>query len=200
MSASVAIPVRKGGEIVTSALVSLPDEIRVLDHSWSLTARGYAQTFYYPNGRKTSTSMHRLVLGLEPGDRRVGHHKNGNPLDNRRENLEIVGSQREHIRGHFGTDSFARQARRLARAVATAARLTIADTRHDLAGYRNRGCRCDVCRTAAIAHLERYRGREPRVHGTTASYNNYGCRCAMCRAANSKACRLYAQRKRRAEA
>jgi hypothetical protein len=35
-------------------------------------------------------TMHRLLLGLGFGDKRVGDHVNGNPLDNRRHNLRIA--------------------------------------------------------------------------------------------------------------
>lgn len=44
----------------------------------------------YPIRTKDSRSMHRLLLELEVGDRRQGDHKNGNVLDNRRDNLRIV--------------------------------------------------------------------------------------------------------------
>lgn len=46
------------------------------------------------------------VLGryLKPSPEEIAHHKNGNPLDNRPENLEVI-SQSEHIKLHFGEGS-----------------------------------------------------------------------------------------------
>lgn len=43
--------------------------------------------------RQTVVSMHRLILGLEFGDRREGDHINGDSLDNRRSNLRVVTHQ-----------------------------------------------------------------------------------------------------------
>ena len=39
--------------------------------------------------------MHRQIVGLPVGDKRVVDHRNGNQLDNRKENLRVV-SQREN--------------------------------------------------------------------------------------------------------
>lgn len=39
------------------------------------------------NGKRHIVSMHREILGLNPGDRMYGDHINGDTLDNRRENL-----------------------------------------------------------------------------------------------------------------
>lgn len=50
---------------------------------------------------KTGVRMHRLVaqtaLGrtLEPGE--IVHHRNGDKLDNRPDNLEVLPSQRHHM-------------------------------------------------------------------------------------------------------
>lgn len=53
----------------------------------------------YRPGRKTKIRLHRWILGLPalPTDGMVVDHKNGNSLDCRRENLEIV-TQQENMR------------------------------------------------------------------------------------------------------
>lgn len=48
----------------------------------NLYVRGYVR------GRRQF--MHRVICGLEPGDRRVVDHINGDTLDNRRANLRVV--------------------------------------------------------------------------------------------------------------
>jgi len=52
----------------------------------------YATAYLEINDNKDSKcrqAMHRLIMGCTPGDGRVVDHKNGNKLDNRRENLRI---------------------------------------------------------------------------------------------------------------
>lgn len=44
-------------------------------------------------GKGPHIRMHRELLGLEIGDRRVGHHKNNFTLDNRRSNLEACTNE-----------------------------------------------------------------------------------------------------------
>ena len=41
------------------------------------------------NGKRHPIRMHRQILGLEHGDKRVGDHIHHNTLDNRRNNLRI---------------------------------------------------------------------------------------------------------------
>ena len=53
------------------------------------------------DGKKTSISMHRQILGLERGDGKIADHVNRNGLDNRRSNLRIV-SPTENNRNHGG--------------------------------------------------------------------------------------------------
>ena len=70
------------------ALVSPSDYDRLMQSKWHATSRGYAaRTVYGDDGRKTTTWMHREIMGA-PADRQVDH-VNGDTLDNRRENLRI---------------------------------------------------------------------------------------------------------------
>jgi hypothetical protein len=62
---------------------------------WYLDADGRyvrrSEHFHLDGGWHVRTiRMHRLILGLEPGDPRQGEHENRNKLDNRRENLRIA--------------------------------------------------------------------------------------------------------------
>lgn len=54
-------------------------------HSWCFDPRGYAVA----NIGGVVTPMHRLLLGLGRGDKRIGDHKNRKKYDNRMKNLRI---------------------------------------------------------------------------------------------------------------
>ena len=56
--------------------------------SWSPHLRGFYVMSRMP-GRGTRY-LHRLLLGLLPGDKRHGDHINHDPLDNRRANLRVT--------------------------------------------------------------------------------------------------------------
>lgn len=185
---SVSIPVRRGGEIVAYALVSDEDAERVSAARWSMN--GADRPYGCPPGSRT-TAMHRFICGLTPGGGSHVHHKNGDPLDNRRANLLVLSSAADHARIHRPLVPY----RRLAHAVGVAARLSIRASRHDLVRYR-RGCRCEECKAANRAYNFSLRGRTPPRHGDS-GYMNYGCRCAVCKAENSQAQRR--KRERRAE-
>lgn len=55
----------------------------------SIGSHGYAQ-LCVPDGRVTL--LHRWLLGLKVGDKRIGDHINGDPLDCRRSNLRILNA------------------------------------------------------------------------------------------------------------
>lgn len=104
-STSVEIPLTKG----LCAIIDREDLERVNQFKWcaSLESRG---TKYYAirretiNGRSEKIRMHRFILGLLPGRLApdyVVDHKNHNPLDNRKENLEII-TQEENMKRSNG--------------------------------------------------------------------------------------------------
>ncbi len=90
---------------ITGGKVMIDDEFGWLaNFSWHVTGNGYA--VHYVNKRdsefwgqtvKTAIHMHRVVAGLERGDKRVVDHINHSKLDNRAENLRIC-SQAENLR------------------------------------------------------------------------------------------------------
>ena len=55
------------------------------------TGRYYARRAAWKNGKQCNVKMHRQILGLEPGDRRIADHiESSATLDNRRSNLRIA--------------------------------------------------------------------------------------------------------------
>lgn len=81
----------RGGEV----LLDDEDAPRMATRSWHTNATGYAVHNYWVAGadgtkRSLTDVMHREILGLATGDRRIADHLNRNRLDNRRENLAIV--------------------------------------------------------------------------------------------------------------
>jgi len=77
------------------AIVDDEDFDLVKGLTWCCSLSGL--TLNYPYAITTvecrRVRMHRLIAGLEPGDKRVVDHINGDTLDNRRKNLRIVTSQ-----------------------------------------------------------------------------------------------------------
>lgn len=71
---------------------------------WSFEPRiGYAiRSERQTDGSEKRLYLHRLVALAREGQ--VVHHKNGDRLDNRSENLEVHNSHSEHFRAHAVTD------------------------------------------------------------------------------------------------
>lgn len=89
------------------ALVDDEDFENVSRMKWR--AVKHRQTFYavtspYVNGKQTTVRMHRLILGLQPGE--LGDHKDGNGLNNQRLNLRactsVSNAQNRRVTGSDG--------------------------------------------------------------------------------------------------
>jgi hypothetical protein len=76
---------RRDGTVVATATISPADAPLVMQYRWHRDVRGYAR-----RNDVVGVMMHRVVLGLKQHDGRFADHINGDPLDNRRENLRVV--------------------------------------------------------------------------------------------------------------
>lgn len=67
---------------------------KVSSFNWYITKTNKKARTSYVQGRKKGSRemvyLHRLILGLGKGEKRAIDHKNGNGLDNRKENLVCV--------------------------------------------------------------------------------------------------------------
>lgn len=78
----------KNGDTYVPILLDPADAEALGSRRLSLGSHGYAQVCVPGDG--VSSLLHRVLLGLIKGDGLIGDHRNGNPLDYRRENLRIV--------------------------------------------------------------------------------------------------------------
>jgi hypothetical protein len=84
------IAVSAKGRFVAWALVNAADFAWLNQWRWCLHTRGYVCRSVWVGGKCQVILMHRLILGLEHGDKRQGEHENRNKLDNQRSNLRIA--------------------------------------------------------------------------------------------------------------
>lgn len=86
-SASMEITTKNGKRI----LIDDADTPLAADYVWYVDpSTGYACANFKSDGRLRKIYMHRLILGLQKGEKLVCDHKNMDKLDNRRENLRAV--------------------------------------------------------------------------------------------------------------
>jgi hypothetical protein len=81
----------RDGAVRAVAVVDDADAGLVGDRRWFLHSQGYAcANVVRPDGRKAIVLLHRVLLGLNPGDGREVDHRDGDPLNCRRSNLRIA--------------------------------------------------------------------------------------------------------------
>ena len=82
------------------ALIDDADFELVSKYKWHAHFDGYnwyARTNPIQEGKRSLLLMHRLILGLERGDKRQGEHIHHNGLDNRRKEIRICNHQQNHF-------------------------------------------------------------------------------------------------------
>ncbi|KWN80831.1 hypothetical protein WM24_23635 [Burkholderia ubonensis] len=110
MSTSTEIELRddasaeSAAAIITSqgkvALLDAEDLALVMDVTWFCNSGGYMQGRKRVDGQRKTILMHREVMRLMPGDKRVVDHINGNRSDNRKSNLRIcTNAENQRNRG-----------------------------------------------------------------------------------------------------
>jgi hypothetical protein len=80
------IPLRGRRGVVKAWAVVDRADAHLAAHRWWINAGGHALARV--DGR--DQRMHRLVLGLRPGDSRLARHIDGDKLNNRRSNLVVA--------------------------------------------------------------------------------------------------------------
>ncbi len=78
------------GTVRAYTLVDSDDAAFLNQWRWFLVPDGYATRTEMIEGCPTSIRMHRVLLGLDLGDKRIGDHINRVRIDNRRSNLRVV--------------------------------------------------------------------------------------------------------------
>lgn len=111
------LPVAGTGGVHQPALLDACDVAFMAKGHWRIR-KGYVVGKFYagylPGGKELNREvpLHRLILGLVPGDPRCGDHINRRTLDNRRANLRIVSrSENAQNRGVRG-DAHSRHGKR----------------------------------------------------------------------------------------
>lgn len=83
------VPLTKG----QFSFVDDEDYELLMRYSWQAFWDWHTKSFYaraYDKETGGQIRMNRLLLGLKPGDKRHGEHKDGNTLNNQRSNLRIA--------------------------------------------------------------------------------------------------------------
>ena len=84
------------------ALIDDEDYERIAAHKWCAIrdrSQWYAARNTQRDGRNTTVRMHREILGLSLGDGMETDHRNGDGLDNRRDNLRVATHAQNQANG-----------------------------------------------------------------------------------------------------
>jgi len=95
-------------------LIDEDDYEKFCKHTWRIhhdkSNKKYCITNICINGKKTTLKLHRFLMGLENGDKRMINHIDGNSLNNQKSNLEMCNNmyntQSINTKKNFGYISF----------------------------------------------------------------------------------------------
>lgn len=106
MESLCLIPVYAGGIVVCEARVDPEDWFALAPYRWLLSG-GRTRQYAAARMHGPMVYMHRLLLGLTPGDGMEGDHISGDKMDNRRSNLRAVtkGQNCQNTSGKRGSTS-----------------------------------------------------------------------------------------------
>jgi len=107
------IPIKSKGEIY-DVIIDEEDYEKFSKYTWWIhhckSNLKYCQTDINIEGKRTSLQLHRFLMNLEKGDKRIINHIDGNGLNNRKSNLEICdqkyNSQSINTKKKFGNITF----------------------------------------------------------------------------------------------
>lgn len=86
------IKIRLGRKDIFALVDDDCKEVIDFPYSWQVNIKGYANSHWVVNGKYNQVYMHQIVIGKAPKGLYIDHI-NGNPLDNRKENLRICTYQ-----------------------------------------------------------------------------------------------------------
>jgi len=96
-----------------TVLIDEEDFHKVSKHTWRinhLKYKKYCYTHIKIDGKRTGLKLHRFLMGLENGDKRMINHIDGNSLNNQKSNLEMCNNmyntQSINTKKNFGYISF----------------------------------------------------------------------------------------------
>lgn len=72
-------------------IIDREDFSKVRDITWKYSNRGYAASNYYDSGKYKTRLMHRLIINAPEG--MFVDHIDGDPLNNRKQNLRLVSNK-----------------------------------------------------------------------------------------------------------
>lgn len=102
------IPIKSKGEVY-DIIIDDEDYEKFCEHNWYIHHQPntkYCRFNITIDEKKTTLALHRFLMNLKHGDKRVINHKDGNGLNNKRSNLEICdvmyNSQSLNTKKRFG--------------------------------------------------------------------------------------------------